>query len=297
MLRVGVIMGGNSSEREISLLTGQAFIEHLDRQRYQVIEIIINRPKDILDFKDQMDVGLLALHGKNGEDGKVQALLEALEIPYSGSGIASSALCLDKNMSKLIMKSQGVLTPKWVMAKKNYFIDQSYFSGLRFPVIVKPNQGGSSIGIQIVKDIKMLEKVIEATFALDEEVIVEEFIQGKEITCSMIKGEIIPVISIQPTMIFYDYDAKYTDNEHICGLAQLEEEELSQIKEVAKQCWHLFKMKSYGRIDLIINDAIHVIEINTLPGMTHYSHLPKSAEAMGLSYTDMLNQIIEDALT
>lgn len=297
MLRVGVIMGGNSSERRISLLTGETFIENLDTSRYKIVKIVIEKPKEVLDYKDKIDIALLALHGKNGEDGKVQALLEALEIPYSGSGIASSAICLDKNMSKLVMKSQNISTPKWVVIKKEYQLDMSYFQGLEFPVIIKPNQGGSSIGIQIIYDIDKLEKAILETFRFDNEVIVEEWIDGKEITCSMIDGEIIPVISIKPTTIFYDYDSKYGENAHICTLANLEDKELSDVKIIAKKCWDLFQMKSYARIDLIIKEKIYVIEINTLPGMTHYSHLPKSAEAMGLSYSNMLDQIIDEILT
>ncbi len=298
-MRIGVIMGGDSSEREVSLLTGSQFTEHLDNSKYEIVEIDIARPKEVLAYADKIDFALLALHGKNGEDGKVQALLEALEIPYSGSGIASSAICMDKNMSKLVLRSQGgVGTPDWVMLKKGYEVDPSYFEGLNMPVIVKPNQGGSSIGIQTASTYEEMLDAIDYGFTYDDEVIVEEYIQGgDEVTLSMINGEIIPVLSIRPHMTFYDYNAKYNENDDIQEVAHLNEAHLLKLKEIGEKCWEIFKLKTYARIDLILKNKIaYVIEINTLPGMTKYSHLPKSAEAMGLTYTQMLDKIIEESL-
>lgn len=297
MLRVGVVMGGNSSEHQVSMLTGAEFVKHLNKEKYDVVEVVIDKPKDILLWYQKIDFALLALHGKNGEDGKVQALLEALEIPYSGSGIASSAICLDKNISKLIMESHGVKTPKWIMVKKEYPFSLDLFYGLTLPLIVKPNQGGSSIGIHIANTYEEIEALLVDSFIYDDEVIVEEWIEGQEITCSMIKGEIIPVLSVQPNMTFYDYTAKYSENDNIQKLAILDEEVTDEIKSIAEICWSLFKLKTYARIDLMIQDGqIYVIEINTLPGMTRFSHLPKSAMAMGLSYGEILDQIIEESL-
>lgn len=297
MLRVGVIMGGDSSEREVSLLTGAEFALHLNKEKYDVIKIDIEKPKDVLKYMHTIDFALLALHGRNGEDGKVQALLEALEIPYSGSGVASSAICMDKNMSKLIMKSQQIMTPKWVMQKNAYKLDAIYFKGLKMPVIVKPNQGGSSIGIQTAQTYNEMIEAIGYAFEFDDEVIVEEYIKGSEITLSMIRGEIIPVLSVQPTMTFYDYDAKYKENDDIQKVAMLDEAFVHRLQVIGEKCWKLFKLKTYARIDLIIDgDDIYVIEINTLPGMTKYSHMPKSAKAMGLSYSEMLDKIIEESL-
>ena len=298
MLNVGVIMGGNSSEREVSLLTGQEFIKHLNRERYHVIEITIDKPKDVLAYANQLDFALLALHGKNGEDGKVQALLEALDIPYSGSGITSSALCMDKNMSKLLIQSVGLSTPKWVMVRKGLDISPRIFKGLQMPVIIKPNQGGSSLGINIANDYNAIIKGLENAYVYDDDVIVEEYIVGQEITCSMINGDIIPVISIKPRLQFYDFEEKYHENDEIQQLAQLEEAQLLQIKKTARICWDLFKLKAYARIDMMLYDTdIMILEINTLPGMTPYSHLPKSAMALGISYSQMLDRIIEDSMS
>lgn len=297
MLRIGVIMGGDSDERVVSLLTGEEFIKHLNQDKYEIIRVEINKPKDILGIVDKIDFALLALYGKNGEDGKVQALLEALEIPYSGSGVVGSAICMDKNMSKLIMKSQNIKTPKWVMVKKEYEMNQNYFVGIKTPVIIKPNQGGSSIGINIAKTYKDIEQNMEKSFLYDNEVIVEEMIKGKEITCSMINGEIIPVLSIQPNTMFYDYEAKYSENDAIQKIAILEEEVINEVRVIAEKCWSLFKLRAYARIDLMINEeGIYVIEINTLPGMTRYSHMPKSAKAMGMSYGELLDKIISESL-
>lgn len=290
-------MGGDSSEREVSLLTGNEFMTYLNKDKYQVVPMDIKKPKEVLAYVGMIDFALLALHGKNGEDGKVQALLEALEIPYSGSGVASSAICLDKNMSKLVMKSQDIKTPKWVMLKKDYLLDSHYFDGLSMPVIVKPNQGGSSIGIKSADTYEELVDAIEYAFTFDDEVIVEEYVAGDEMTLSMIRGEIIPVISIHPRLTFYDYDAKYKENNDIQKVAKLDDVLLEEVKMLGEKCWKLFNLRTYARIDLIINtEGIHLIEINTLPGMTKFSHLPKSAEAVGLSYSQVLDKIIEESL-
>lgn len=298
MLRVGVIMGGDSSEREVSLLSGKEFVRHLDKDKYQVIPIVIEKPKEVLKWADQMDFALLALHGRNGEDGKVQALLEALEIPYSGSGVASSAICIDKNMSKLVMKSMSITTPEWVMVRKDIEWHEDFFSGLKLPVIIKPNQGGSSIGISIAASYEAIKAGILKALTYDDEVIVEEWIKGEEITCSMMNGEIIPVLSIKPTMTFYDYNAKYSSNDHVQSVAHLNAPMIERLSSLGRQCWQLFKLKTYARIDMIIqNETIYVIEINTLPGMTKFSHLPKSAKAMGISYNEMLDRIIQGSVS
>ena len=298
MLRVGVIMGGDSSEREVSLLSGEEFIRHLDQEKYEIIPMIIEKPKEVIEWVGKIDVALLALHGRNGEDGKVQALLEALEIPYSGSGVASSAICIDKNMSKLVMKSMGITTPEWVMVRKDIEWHEEFFTGLKLPLIIKPNQGGSSIGISIAESYLDIEKGIKQALEYDDEVIVEEWIQGEEITCSMMNGEIIPVLSIKPNMTFYDYKAKYSMNDHVQQVAHLSQGVIDRLRSLGHQCWQLFKLKNYARIDMIIQgDVIYVIEINTLPGMTKYSHLPKSARAMGITYKAMLDKIIEASVS
>lgn len=297
MLRVGIIMGGNSTERDVSIMSGNEFIKHLDKEKYAAVPIVIDVPKDILKFADDFDVALLALHGKNGEDGKVQALLEALEIPYTGSGIVGSAICMDKNMSKLVMRSKGLLTPDWVMAKSGMELDIQFFEGLSLPVIIKPNQGGSSIGIRLVETWDGILPAVREVFAYDEEVVVETFIRGQEITCSMLNGKIIPVLSIEPNMTFFGYEDKYADDGAREEVLVLPEAQLKEVAAAAEACWELFRLKSYARIDMIIEGGKPwIIEINTLPGMTRYSLLPKSVAAMGGSFSQFLDQIIQEAL-
>ncbi len=290
-------MGGNSTEREVSIMSGEEFIKHLNKEKYEAVPVIIEKPKDILEYAGRFDVALLALHGKNGEDGKVQALLEALEIPYTGSGIVGSALCMDKNMSKLVMRSKGLMTPNWVMVKNHTELDIQFFEGLDLPVIIKPNQGGSSIGIQLVDKREDILGAVEEAFKYDDEVIIEEFIKGREITCSMLNGKIIPVISIEPTMTFFGYEDKYVDDGAKEEIMELPDKQLEAVTEAAETCWHLFNLKAYARIDMIIeNEMVYIIEINTLPGMTRFSLLPKSVAAMGGSYSEVLDEIIQDAL-
>lgn len=297
MLRVGVIMGGDSTEREVSILSGEEFLKHLDNTKYIVKSVVINRPRDILKWADEIDYALIALHGKNGEDGKVQALLEALDIPYSGSGIVGSALCMDKDMSKKIMQSVNILTPKWVNLKSEQDINKELFKSLSYPLIVKPNQGGSSIGIDIANDYDELTKYITDAFKYDNEVLVEEYILGHEITCSMLKGEVIPVISINPNYKFFDFSSKYVEDGAVEEVIELNSEMMKKVKKIAVICWDIFKLKSYARIDMIIKDEnIYVIEINTLPGMTKYSLLPKSAQAYGLSFSQLIDELIAETI-
>jgi D-alanine-D-alanine ligase len=294
LIKVGVIMGGNSSERDISILTGEQFITHLDSSKYDIKEIIIDTPKDILKWAEEIDFALIALHGKNGEDGKVQALLEALDIPYSGSGIVGSALCMDKDMSKKVMKSVNILTPKWINIKSNDAINKELFRELSFPLIIKPNQGGASIGINIASNYTELLNYIEEAYKYDEEVLVEEYITGSEITCSMLKGEVIPIISINPNYKFFDYSSKYEEEGGASKeVVELSDNMMNRVKNIAKVCWNIFKLKSYARIDMIIREEnIYVIEIDTLPGMTKTSLLPESARAYGLNFEELLDKLI-----
>ncbi|NDL66930.1 D-alanine--D-alanine ligase family protein [Anaerotalea alkaliphila] len=303
MLRVGVIMGGDSLEREVSILTGNEFLRHMNRDKYLPVPIFIRRPKEILAYADEIDVALIALHGKNGEDGKVQALLEALEIPYSGSGIASSALCMDKTMSKMAMGGMGILTPPFAAVSKQDWEEGSWRSStgsLVYPLIVKPNQGGSSMGITVVEDPGALEEGIRTAFGFDDRVLVEEFIQGTEITCSLLKGEVIPILKVSPTLRFFDYDSKYKETTGALTetVRDVPGEVMEEVQRIAQKIWKLFSLKNYARIDMMIrNKQVYVIEINTLPGMTPYSLLPKSASEGGYGFGEMLDKIIQDVWT
>ncbi|MEG0775804.1 D-alanine--D-alanine ligase [Clostridium sp.] len=293
-MRVGVIMGGDSHERDISLLTGKEIIRNLDSNKYEIVPICINKQSDAVDKIKNIDFAVIALHGKFGEDGSIQAILESLNIQYTGSGILSSALCMDKDMSKRIFLAEDINTPKWININKENYANFNLLKDLNYPLIVKPNNGGSSIGTFIVNEPIELENIIHKALSYDSDIMIEEYIDGEEITCCVLNGEVLPIISIKANSIFFDYNSKYSKDGAIEKVAILEEEVRKKIEAIAIKCWKVFKLKSYGRIDMIIkNDEIYVLEINTLPGMTKTSLFPKSAAAMGIDFMSLLDKIIE----
>jgi D-alanine-D-alanine ligase len=296
-MRVGVIMGGNSHERDISLLTGKEIIRNLDTNKYDVISICIKDQSDVIDKVKNIDFAFIALHGNFGEDGTIQAILESLNIQYSGSGILSSALCMDKDMSKRIFLVEDIKTPKWININKENYANFRLLKDMNYPLIVKPNNGGSSIGTFIVNKPIELENIIHKALSYDSDIMIEEYIDGDEITCCVLNGDVLPIISIKANSIFFDYNSKYSKDGAIEKVAILGEEVRKKVKAIAIKCWKVFKLKSYGRIDMIIkNDEIYVLEINTLPGMTETSLFPKSAAAEGIDFASLLDKIIEYSL-
>lgn len=294
---IGVIMGGVSTEKEISNLTGKHIIENLDENKYEILPIPINTKFGLIDKIKCLEFAFIALHGTFGEDGKVQALLETMGVPYSGSGVLASSLCMDKNMSKKVLQGEGIKTPKWIVLYKDEDIDLKKIKNIGYPLIVKPNSGGSSIGISIVRKDEELVKAVEQAFKFDEEVLIEEYIEGEEITCCMLDGKPLPILSIKTKEKFFNYKAKYFE-----GLAEEKVASLSQnlkdkVEKISKKCWEIFKLKVYGAIDMIIKgEEIYVIEINTLPGMTKQSLFTKSAKFHGLDFSELLDNIIELSL-
>lgn len=296
-MQIGVIMGGVSTEKEISNLTGKYIIENLDKNKYEILPIPINTKFELIDKIKCLEFAFIALHGNFGEDGKVQALLETMGVPYSGAGVLASSLCMDKNMSKNLMQGENIKTPKWILLKKNEEVNMSKIKNIGYPLIVKPNNGGSSIGITIVKKYEELMDAINEAFKFDEEILIEEYIEGEEVTCCMLDGKPLPILSIETNEEFFNYKAKYFEGASEEKVADLSLKSKNQVEEISKKCWKSFKLKVYGRIDMIIRgNDIYVIEINTLPGMTKYSLLPKSAKAYGLSFTELLDKIIELSL-
>lgn len=294
MMMVGVIMGGTSSEREISLLTGNEIIKNLDRNKYEVLPIPITTRYELIDKVKCLDFAFIALHGTFGEDGKVQSVLETIDIPYSGSGVLSSAVCMDKNMSKKMLKYEGIKTPKWIMVKKLEDIDYNILQEIGYPLVVKPNCGGSSIGTFIVKNNEEVEKAVCDALKYDSEIMIEEYIQGEEMTCCILNGEVLPIISIKPKSEFFDYSSKYDDNGAEENIIQLPDTLQKKIEDISNKCWNIFKCKAYARVDIIVkNEEVYVLEIDTLPGMTPNSLFPKSAQAKGIDFSQLLDYIIE----
>ncbi|PHB22507.1 D-alanine--D-alanine ligase [Bacillus pseudomycoides] len=296
-MRVGVIMGGVSSEKQVSLMTGEEMIAHLDKSKYEVVPIKLNDKKEFVEKVRNLDIALLALHGEYGEDGTIQGTLETLGVPYTGSVMLSSGICMDKNMSKKMIRYEGIQTPDWIHLSNTEELQLDEIDKMGYPLVVKPNSGGSSVGVKIVYDKDSLLSSLEDVFKWDSEIVIEKYIKGEEITCSILDGKLLPIISIQHTAEFFDYHAKYDDIATIEEVVELPATTYERVVEAAMTCYRALKCSVYARVDIIIKDGIpYVMEVNTLPGMTKNSLLPKSAHAAGISYSKLLDMIIETSL-
>ncbi|HWS48883.1 MAG TPA: D-alanine--D-alanine ligase [Candidatus Methanoperedens sp.] len=289
-IRVAVLMGGKSSEREVSLSSGAEVLKNLDRDKYEVWGIDVPSELDKLG-EIKPDLAFIILHGKGGEDGVIQGYLETLGIKYTGCGVLASAIGMNKRVFRMLMEREGIL-----MASETR----------KVPCVVKPNCGGSSVGVSIVKENKDLVTAIELAKKYDDEVIVERYIKGIEVSCGILgdpsvnSGQVVvlPVIEIVPKKEFFDYEAKYTKgmSEEICP-ARLTEKMTKKVKEITLKVFKAIDGRGYARVDFIIkNDKAYLLEINTLPGMTSNSLLPKEAKAMGVNYSQVLDKIVELAL-
>jgi len=298
-MKVGVIMGGVSSEKQVSIMTGEEMIAHLDKSKYEVVAIKLDEDNtsELMEKVRDIDIALLALHGKFGEDGTIQGVLETMGVPYTGSGILSSSICMDKNISKKILRYEGIETPDWLCLSSNEELQFDELDKMGYPLVVKPNSGGSSVGVKIVYDKDALLTSIAEVFKWDSEIVIEKYIKGEEITCSILDGELLPIISIRHTAQFFDYKAKYEDAATIEEVVELSLAIHERVAEAAKACYSELKCSVYARIDMMIKDGIpYVMEVNTLPGMTKNSLLPKSASSAGITYTQLLDRIIEISL-
>ncbi|MBA9088508.1 D-alanine-D-alanine ligase [Fontibacillus solani] len=299
-MRIGIIMGGVSSEWEVSLRTGQEMIRHLDPDRYTAVPIVINQRVDLIRQVQQaeIDLALLALHGQYGEDGTIQGALETLGIPYTGSGILASSLCMNKRLTKMLLTAAGVNTPTGLCWQRMDDYDPRAVERIGYPVIVKPNSGGSSIGIQLVHHETELLTAVQESFILDQTILIEPYIQGMELTCSIIDGELLPIIGIRSTHSeWFDYTAKYEVDGAEEKVIELASATHQRVREAALASYRLLQCKVYARVDMILcQDIPYVLEVNTLPGMTAGSLFPKSAAAAGMSFTQLLDRMIACSL-
>ncbi|GFZ29708.1 D-alanine--D-alanine ligase [Clostridium zeae] len=295
-MKVGVLMGGISSEREISLMSGKEIVENLDIDKYEVIPIVVDSKIDIFDKVKDIDFAFIALHGAFGEDGTVQSILEAMKTPYSGCGVLTSAICMSKKQAKRIMKNQGLNVAEDINLKnKNFSITN--IEKLKYPMVVKPNSGGSSVGTFIVRDRSELIDAINEAFKYDKEVLIEQYLQGEEYTIPILNGKIMPILQIKTKETFFDYKAKYFDDKTEEVVVNLPKELEEQMEIIASKCWDIFDCKSYVRVDIIVSGGIaYVLELNTAPGMTKASLFPRSAKAANMEYSELLNKIVEYSL-
>ncbi len=294
--KVGVLLGGLSKERDVSLRSGKAIANALRSKGYPVIEIDVGQ--DIAERlkAEGIEVAFLALHGRYGEDGSIQGLLEVMGIPYTGAGVLPSAVGMDKELTKRLVAPAGVKTPEWKVIRRNEVAAMKK-SPIILPVVVKPNREGSTIGISIVKDEKDFLPALQEAAKLDETVLVEQFILGMEVTVAVVNGQALPVLEIVPKSGFYDYTSKYTKGatEYIVP-ARISDDVRDRLQQTSEKIWNLLHLSGFSRMDFIVTkDGEYFLEVNTIPGMTETSLVPKAAAASGVSFEELCERILKGA--
>lgn len=296
--KIGVLLGGLSAEREVSLKSGAAVHQALLAQGYNAVAIDVGTNLPYVLLQEEIEVAFIALHGRYGEDGCVQGLLELMRIPYTGSGVLSSALAMHKLYSKQAFVAAGLLTAPFYHFRRGQQVRlQDISFGL--PLVIKPVQEGSSVGISIVKHESELAAALECAFAYDEEILVEHYIKGQEVQVGILDNRAIGAIEIVPKNEFYDYEAKYTDGmaEHIFP-ARLAENIYEKALLTGVETHLALGCRGYSRVDLLVTAEgdCFVLEVNTLPGMTALSLFPEiAAKGAGLSFERLVSTIVESS--
>jgi D-alanine-D-alanine ligase len=334
-MNIALLLGGTSPERHVSMASGRGVAAALveaghtvtlyDPARGESARITLEElelPRETSPTHDELDrfsnasyisaiqsipsdtdVAFLALHGAPGEDGTVQSLLELRGIPYTGSGVLASALAMDKAMTKRILESQGIQTPRWFQLHRGEgsperlraLVDQY----TAYPVVVKPNDGGSTVGMTIVEEESQLVAAFELACEYASSVLFEEFIEGRELTVAILGGESLPIVEISPKSGFYDYKSKYTagQTDYFCP-ADLPRSLEEEVRELARRSHVALGCDGYSRVDFRLSpeNVPYCLEVNTLPGMTATSLVPKAAAAAGMSFPALCTRILELAL-
>jgi D-alanine-D-alanine ligase len=301
--RVAVLMGGRSAERDISLVTGGQVRDALAERGFTVLEVDTAEPDFIERIRAaEPDVAFICLHGRWGEDGTVQGLLELLDIPYVGSGVLASALAMDKHVSKLVFQATGVPTPPHALLARGREVDEAdLVARLGERVVVKPCREGSAIGVTIVHRAEELTDALALGFENDETILVERFVEGVELTVGVLgtdEPEPLPTLEIVPEHEFYDYESKYVPgmSRHIIP-ARVSEEVREECSRQAIAAHLALGCRHMSRVDLIADDAddVWVLEVNTIPGMTQTSLLPDAARAAGIEFDRLCERLVLDA--
>jgi len=307
-MRIAVLMGGKSREREISLKSGKEVTEALLRKGYEAISV--DAAEDVAAKLKEInpDLVFIALHGRYGEDGTIQGLLEVMGLPYTGSGVACSAICMDKVLTKKLLMYEGIPTaPFTVIDRDDYFknsgaVHEQIIKDLGLPVVIKPSTQGSSIGTNIIREEGALDGAIVEALSMSEQAMAEKFVDGVEITASVLGNNepvALPLIEIVPAQDFYSYEAKYTPggSAHIIP-ARISSEATEKAKSFAKHIYRSFNCRGFSRIDFIIDssDQPWVLEVNTIPGMTDLSLFPDAASHYGMGYDDLVEEIVKLAV-
>jgi D-alanine-D-alanine ligase len=294
--KIAVLMGGISSEREISLLTGKAVLKALKQKGFNAMDIDIDRNAAESIKKANPDIAFIALHGTFGEDGAIQGILEYAGIPYTGSGVLGSSIAFDKLTSKAILMHKNIPTPEYkILDKQN---TDALSTPPFMPCVVKPPNQGSSIGIGIVRKTEQWAPALEEAFKYSDEILVERFIDGKLLAIGVKPDKSLPIVHIEPKSGFYDYEAKYTvgKTEYHCP-ADLDEETTKICAQVSLGAYRALNARGFARVDVILDEknTPYVLELNTIPGMTPTSLLPMAAKKDGLEFDDLVQEIVSTA--
>ena len=304
-LRLALLAGGKSGEREVSLKGAEEVVKALNPEKYEVRRY--DPATDLAKLAEEaetLDVAFILLHGPFGEDGTVQGFLDLLGLPYQGSGVLGSALAMDKNLAKVLYRNSGLKVPEWYMASKDDIDNPSIILGeLGLPLVIKPASQGSSLGMTIARSENKIEEGLIKAFAIDHQVMVEEFIEGREITGGVLGNDelsALPIVEIIPgeQFEFFDYEAKYQPgaSQEICP-AELDDPMTIRAQQYALTAHRALQLRGYSRTDMIISgDDIYVLETNTIPGMTPTSLLPQGAAAAGLDFAALLDRLIDLAM-
>jgi D-alanine-D-alanine ligase len=292
--KIGVLLGGLSAEREVSLKSGAAVHEALLARGYDAVAIDVGRDLAQVLVRERVEVAFVCLHGRYGEDGAVQGVLELMGIPYTGSGVLASALAMNKIFAKQAFQAAGMIVAKYRVLKRGEPLATADLAAV-LPCVVKPSQEGSSVGVSIVRSVGEISAALEMAFAYDVEILVEEFIRGAEVQVGILDDRALGAIEIVPKKEFYDFEAKYTAGmaEHIFP-ARLSDDLYRKVLQAGELAHRALGCSGYSRVDFLVTDAgeCYILEVNTLPGMTALSLLPEiAAKGAGVDFGELVERI------
>jgi len=303
--RIGILMGGASTEREISLKSGSAVYEALKNNNYNVIPLDLTTEieKEVISMIKKADISIafIALHGRFGEDGTIQKILEDLRIPYTGSGKTASRIAMDKVASRKIFQHHNIPVPKFIVVnkKKEYSLEMIAEALKTLPLVVKPATQGSSVGVSLIHDFQDLDKAVSLAFQFSSKIIIEEYIKGRELTVGILEDKPLPIIEIVPKEKFFDYRAKYQSGKtNYVVPAELPDNITKNVQEIGLRAHKAINCKAFSRIDLILDleNRPVILEINSIPGLTLTSLLPKAASALNIDFSELCLRLIRLAL-
>lgn len=323
-IKLGLIYGGVSTEHEVSISSYESIVNNIDKDKYKITSFYISkdgtwftdgkRTKDVFNSLKEMNCVFPILHGKNGEDGNIAGMLEIIGVSYVGCKTLSSAICMDKVITKKLLEKANISVAKYMFIKKlndnfywvqdNYdyvlldkeILDLSVSTILNYPVVVKPSRSGSSVGVSVANDYLELENAINEASIYDEKILIEEFIDGKELEVAVLGNNDLTVSNIGqviPDEIVYSYNSKYKKNSKTVVLNTIEEKLESKIKNIVLTTYKVLDCSGLARVDMfLIGNEILVNEVNTMPGFTSISMYPKLMESINISYTDLIDRLI-----